>query len=157
MASAGWPRPWEGSPRQFPNLVVKEQKRFADHPLAESRFRVTVLSVADLKAGSLPPQVTSLVLYLEGKNHFAGTIDTFPASQKRDFWLLIILFCLCSKREAPGGDREAREGGCREQVAWRFKKPHPLLFCKSLLVCPQQPPGHIFMSGVVNDFHPDGL
>lgn len=39
------------------------------------------------------------------------------------------------------------------QVAQRFRKPHLLLFCKSLQIRLHNP-GHLFMSGAVNDFHP---
>lgn len=54
MASKGWPRPWEGSFKQFPELVAKEQKYFTDHAWPEPKFHVTAFQTADLKAGVLP-------------------------------------------------------------------------------------------------------
>lgn len=70
MAPACWPRPWEGSFKQFPKLVVKEQKYFTDHPLPESKLHITVFQNYGPQSRHLAPQIASLVHYLEGKTIF---------------------------------------------------------------------------------------
>ena len=70
MASAGWPRPWEGSFKQFPKLMVKEQKYFTGGPLPESKVSRHGVPNGRAQSRHFAPQVTSLVPYLEGKAIF---------------------------------------------------------------------------------------
>lgn len=74
MASACWPRPGGGGApfKQFPKLVVKEQKYFTGHALPESKFHVAGFPNHRPQSRHCAPQITSLVHSLEGKTIFKG-------------------------------------------------------------------------------------
>lgn len=90
------------------------------------------------------PQLASLVPYLEGKPIFKpwSHISSWMAG---GFWFLAILFSFVQSGRGPGGDKEARGGGSRKQVAQWFGKPSPPFVLQALTGLPTAPPAQLFM------------
>lgn len=126
---------------------------------SRARVKVPYLIVPKLQAPKqafCPSACIPDALFL-GKTHFQVLEPHFQPDRK-GLWFLIILFA--SVQSERGGcvrqrsQRRRWQGAPASSVVLKKKTLHLLLFCKSLQVHPQQPPGHLFMTGIVNDFHP---
>lgn len=98
MASACWPRPGEGSCKEFPKLVAKEQKYFTDYPLPKF--------LSHCSKSQTPRQAAALSSHpwctIWRENPFLSPRATFPAGWQGDFGFLQFCFPLFKVGEALG-------------------------------------------------------
>lgn len=114
MASAGWPRPWEGSFKQFPELVVKEQKYFTDHarPSQSSmsqRSKLQTSKQAFCPSGNIPGALSG------GRNHLPALEPHFQPDRRGISGSLS--FCFASVRSQRGTWARRRSQARRLQGA----------------------------------------